>query len=228
MSCQKYYSMPDFVVCCYMLSRMLEIAEVDKQERIKIQDMFYADQFSQGETSVRQLLKGNPNDLDLMKFLDQALHGQGKFDEANRLASQIQYHWRRHHRSEWIAQGHSAVEAVFSRMILNSQQHYRVYAKQYCEPGQLGGADTKALYKFVAVPKKENSIQNRLFRLDTTVTGAVLWEHFQGGEEKEIVTYETLVPDIQNVAQDVVSCLDDEDPKTAHAQLYELAVVEIV
>lgn len=195
-----------------------ENRQEDPKTTARNKDIFESlktDQFREAESQIRELQMqdpGNSSDLELLKYLDQALNGQGRIAEADAVANNLRSLWRSNVRNQWIAEGRPMQGSVHSRLILNHHKDYHVLAEQYyeCEMQKEKGGFSKAIFKVVAFPKDGRSLANRLFKLEEAVAGGqfVLKEHFNDKSSEAVRFYKSLVaPDIREVAGHAVDHL---------------------
>jgi hypothetical protein len=201
------------------------------RKRIKLKEikvLLYTNGFAKAEHLLRILLKKTSKDLNLMEYLDQALNGQNKTKQSDKLAEKIQAKWYANEREQWVIRGRPMEESSFCRLVLNDcKRPYRVLAKQYFEPevqqqthkeGDMEANHPTSLlayFKVLAMPKASNSkLPQRLFKLVLGPDGTALQEHFSSGGQKKLKSYDSShhqMPNIRQVAKDVVNALQTEE-----------------
>jgi hypothetical protein len=181
---------------------------------VEVKDMLLRSENDAAERKIRALLKTDPNNINLMCYLNVALNGLGRAAEADKVASSVVYHWQTNCRSNWIAQGRPKKEAAFPRVMMNqATDEYRLEAKQFFEPESIGG-ESIALYKILAFPRGPTSTKpcmeedKKLFKLIQTGTSFVLDEVMASGFRNEVLSYtDRQQPDIRKVTADVANFL---------------------
>ena len=171
------------------------------------------------EKNVRSLLKTDPNNINLMCYLNVALNGLGRAPEADQVASNIVYQWHTNCRSNWIAKGCPKELSAFPRIIMNmAADGYRLEGKQFFEPERIDD-DSFSLYKILAFPAESTSptktsqklhveLNKRLFKLIQTGKFFVLAEILPSGTSSPVISYpDQQKPDIRKVMADVASFL---------------------
>jgi hypothetical protein len=170
------------------------------------------------ERKARALLQKDPNNINLMCYLNVALNGLGRAAEADKVASSVVYHWQTHCRSSWIANGRPKELAAFPRVMMNqATSDYRLEARQFFEPERISD-ESIAVYKILAYPRVSTSTatfekphvesNKRLFKLIQTGKFFVLSEILPSGTINVVISYtDQQATDIRKVTADVASFL---------------------
>lgn len=165
---------------------------------------------------VKEILKREPNNLQLMVQYNVALNGISDLKGADDMRDQILFHWRTNCKEQWIAAGRPSESATFPRVMLNKSlpDNVRIEAREYFEPHE-AVQNNRILYKVLVKGGTDSSETNcsRIFMLFATPDGeCVLREKLVPKTLKAVINYHGLqqVPDIRKVTADVVSLLANE------------------